>query len=174
MPRSPDAFLHWVKSVAQKSYYEILRVPNDAAPAQIKQAFHAFGLSYHPDRYAEETPEVAAAAAEVFKRGVEAYRVLSRPALRARYDKSLAQGQKRFDEKKIEEKPPPPTGKTLEQVAKGPKAKQFALKADRLLSIGKLEDARLQLVNACQHEPDNQELAERLNLIYEALALEPL
>ncbi len=42
------------------------------------------------------------------------------------------------------------------------------------MTIGKLDEARLQLVNACQCEPFNQELAERLKLVYEALALEPL
>jgi len=29
------------------------------------------------------------------------------------------------------------------------------------------------LVSACQDEPDNTELAERLQIIYEVLALEP-
>jgi hypothetical protein len=32
----------------------------------------------------------------------------------------------------------------------------------------------VQLVTACQCEPDNEELAERLQILYEALALEPL
>ena len=174
MPPSPEAFHHWVEAANKKSYYEILRVPSDAPAASVKSAFHVFALAYHPDRYAQDSRDVVAAAGEVFKRGVEAYRVLSRPELRERYDRGLAQGKKRFDDKRLESSPPPPQGKTLEVVAKTPKGRQFALKADRLLSIGKLEDARLQLVNACQVEPDNEELTERLNLIYEALALEPL
>jgi curved DNA-binding protein CbpA len=171
---SRDAFLHWVAGVHKKSYYDILRVAADASPQAIKSAFHVFALNYHPDRYADEDPEVAAAAGEVFKRGVEAYRVLSRPGLRERYDEALAKGRNRLDEKRVDTAPPPPVGKTLEQVAKTPKGKQWALKADRLLSIGKLEDARLVLVNAVQLEPDNAELQDRLNLIYEAMALEPL
>lgn len=171
---SPESFRHWVTSAEKKSYYEILRVESAAGAPAIKQAFHDFALAYHPDRYAEEAPDVAAASAEVFKRGVEAYRVLSRPELRARYDRELTKGKKRLDEKSVEEKPERPQGKTLEMVAKTRGAKAFAIKADRLLSIGKLEDARLQLVNACQQEPDNTELEERLKLIYEALALEPL
>lgn len=174
MASASDAFRQWIEAVDKKSYYEILRVAKDAKAAAIKAAFHQFALTYHPDQFTDEPREIAVAAAEVFKRGAEAYRVLSRPSLRERYDKALAQGKKRFDEKAVTEPPPRPQGKTLEQVAKTPRGKQFAIKADRLLSIGKLEEARLQLVNACQNEPDNQELAERLNLVYEALALEPL
>jgi curved DNA-binding protein CbpA len=171
---SREAFLHWVAGVHKKSYYDILRVPRDAQPAAIKTAFHLFALNYHPDRYTDEEADVAAAAAEVFKRGVEAYRVLARPELRKRYDEALGRGKNRLDEKRVDTAPPPPVGKTLEMVAKTPKGKQWALKADRLLTIGKLEDARLALVNALQSEPDNAELQDRLNLIYEALALEPL
>jgi hypothetical protein len=58
-------------------------------------------------------------------------------------------------------------------IARTPSAKKLATKADRLISIGELESARVQLVSACQCEPDNEELAERLRFLYEALALEP-
>jgi len=58
-------------------------------------------------------------------------------------------------------------------VARTARGKQLALKADRLISAGKLDEARVQLVGAVQCEPDNTELAERLQIIYEALALEP-
>jgi hypothetical protein len=59
-------------------------------------------------------------------------------------------------------------------VATTPRGKQHAVRADRLIAIGKLDDARVQLVTACQCEPHNGELAERLQALYEALALEPL
>jgi curved DNA-binding protein CbpA len=172
---SPEAFRAWLDSVSRKSYYDLLRLPLDADAASIKAAFHDFALAYHPDRYVDDGPEVTRLAGEAFKRGVEAYRVLGRPALRARYDQGLAKGRLRFDEKAPESEPaPPPMGKTLEAVATTKKGKEHALRADRFLSIGDLEKARLELVNACQCEPDNAELADRLTLVYEALALEPL
>ena len=171
---SKENFIAWLANVDKKSYYEILGLKPNAEQTEVKEAFHEFALVCHPDRYVADPPDLRRAAGEAFKRGAEAYRVLSRRPVRARYDKVLSQGKKRLDEKSIDEKPAPPRGKTLEQVAKTPKAKQFAVKADRLLSIGKLEDARLALTNACQLEPDNTELNERLKLIYEALALEPL
>ena len=60
------------------------------------------------------------------------------------------------------------------QIAATPRAKDFAKKADRLISVGKLEDARVALVTALQDDYNNEELKERLDVLYEALALEPL
>jgi len=39
--------------------------------------------------------------------------------------------------------------------------------------MGKLEEARIQLISACQNDPANAELKERLDILYEALTLEP-
>jgi curved DNA-binding protein CbpA len=170
-----STFVAWAESLPTLSYYGILRVEPNAEPARIKAAFHAFALRCHPDRYVDEGPDVAGAAAEVFKRGVEAYNVLSKPSLRARYDKVLAKGQLRLDPAALESvPPPPPKGKSLEEVAQTPRGKQHAVKAERLISIGHLEQARISLINATMEEPFNEELKERLNLLYEALALEPL
>jgi curved DNA-binding protein CbpA len=171
---TPEKFLAWLAAAETKTYYEILRVPRDVTAEELKQAFHTFALACHPDRAVEEAPEVASAAAEVFKRGVEAYRVLGRPELRGRYDRAVAKGKFRLDDKRVESVPPPPQGKTLEMVARTKRGKELATKADRFLTIGKLEDARLLLTTAVQQEPHNKELSDRLKLIYEALALEPL
>ncbi len=163
-------FLH---SIEQKSYYAILRVPQDASPADVKAAFHDFSLLYHPDRYVDSPVEIGEVATAIFKRGVEAYRCLSRPEARARYDKAQARGATRA-QGPIPPKPPdPPPMRTLETIANNPHAKQYARKADRLLTVGRLEEARVQLVSACQADPYNEELSERLALLYEALALEP-
>ena len=168
-----DALLLYLSSLERKTYYEILGCTTGASPAAIKSAFHAFSLLYHPDRYVDSPREVGALASEIYKRGVEAYRCLSRRQVRARYDRSLARGKIRLDAAIPSTPPPPPPVRTLETIARTPDAKKRAGKADRLISIGKLENARIELVGACQCEPDNQELAERLALLYEALALEP-
>lgn len=168
-----DALGVYLESLARKTYYEILRIDPTAETGTIKKAFHEFSLLYHPDRYVDSAPEVIGAAQDIFKRGVEAYRCLSRGASRERYDQALARGQLRVDGAARPEPRPPPATRTLETIAQSKRAKQFALKADRLLAIGRLDDARVQLVSACQCEPDNDELAERLQLLYEALALEP-
>lgn len=166
-------FVAWAQSLESLSYYDILRVAPESDSKTIQKSFHELSLRCHPDRFVEDGEEVAKAAATVFKRLVEAYHVLKRPDLRKRYDAELARGKKDFDEHAKEEKKTFQQ-RTLYMIAQDPKAKKFAAKADALLSAGKLEDARVQLVSACQNDPMNEELKERLEILYEALALEPL
>jgi curved DNA-binding protein CbpA len=169
-----EALSVFLQSLDKKSYYEILRVAPDAEGAAIQAAFHDFSLLYHPDRFVDSSVDVGAVASEIYKRGVESYRCLSRPKLRARYDRRLARGRVRLDASRASTVPPPVPIRTIESVASTPRGKRFAIKVDRLLAIGKLDDARVELVSACQCEPHNEELAERLKILYEALALEPL
>ncbi|MGA7123674.1 MAG: DnaJ domain-containing protein [Polyangiaceae bacterium] len=168
---SREALALFLSSLDRRNYYEILRIPSDASPPDIKSAFHAFSLLYHPDVYAN-SPDVVAVASEIFKRGVEAYRCLSRRETRARYDRALARGRIRIEPGMPSTRPPPPLVRTLEMVARTPRAKKLAEKADRLIAIAMLDEARVELVSACQCEPDNEELAERLQFLYEAMALE--
>jgi molecular chaperone DnaJ len=64
-----------------KDYYAILGVPRDADTEQIKKAYRALALKYHPDRNPD--PD----AAERFKEATEAYEVLRDPEKRALYDR---------------------------------------------------------------------------------------
>jgi curved DNA-binding protein CbpA len=167
-----STFLAWAESLQTMSYYEILRVPEDASSAEIQQAFHDLSLRCHPDRFVEEGPEVAAAASSVFKRAAEAYNILRKPAFRKRYDTELQKGQLKLDERAVETKKQYEQ-RTLFMIARTMKAKQHAAKADEFLTKGKLDEARVQLITANQHDPNNDELKERLDILYEALMLEP-
>jgi len=62
-------------------YYEELGVPEGANDADLKKAFRAASLKWHPDRNQGDP-----SAEERFKRVNEAYQVLSNPEQRARYD----------------------------------------------------------------------------------------
>jgi curved DNA-binding protein CbpA len=168
-----EALQLYLSSIDKKTYYEILRVGRDAGPLAIKAAFHTFSLLYHPDRFVDSPGEVGAVASEIYKRGVEAYRCLSQRVPRERYDRALARGKIRIDPWLPSTRPPPPLIRTLEMLARTPDAKKLADKADRFIAIGRLEEARVQLALAFQREPENEELAERLQFLYEALALEP-
>jgi len=66
----------------KRDYYEILGVPRDASPEEIKRAYRRAALKYHPDRNPND-PE----AERKFKEAAEAYEVLSDPEKRARYDR---------------------------------------------------------------------------------------
>lgn len=167
-----STFLAWAESLEAMSYYEILRVPEDASQQEIQQAFHALSLRCHPDRFVEEGPEVAKAASAVFKKAAEAYNVLRKPPLRRRYDAELQKGQLTLDERAVEPKKQHEQ-RTLYMIARTPKSKQYAAKADELIARGKLDEARVQLISANQHDPNNDELKERLDILYEALLLEP-
>jgi curved DNA-binding protein CbpA len=168
-----ETFLAWAASLHDVSYYTVLRVPENATMEQVKESFHTIALRCHPDRFVGEPEEVCEAAGEVFKRAVEAYRVLSRTDLREQYDALLAQGTVRIVEGDVPPAPQAPVVRTLEDIAATPKAKGFARRADLLLSVGKLDEARVALVSAVQDDPHNDELKDRLQAIYEAMALEP-
>jgi curved DNA-binding protein CbpA len=168
----PSTFLAWAESLESMSYYEILRLPPNASPNEVQEAFHELSLRCHPDRFVDDGPEVASAAAVVFKRAVEAYNVLRKPVLRQRYDAELMKGQVHFDEHAVQQKQVFEQ-RTLFMIARTPRAKQHAARADQFLSAGKLEEARIQLISANQHDPNNDELKERLDILYEALMLEP-
>jgi curved DNA-binding protein CbpA len=169
-----DALEVFLKSLAKKDYYEILRIGRDADTASVRAGFHEFSLLYHPDQYVDSPADVRETASEIYKRGVEAYRCVSRAPSRERYDRALGRGRIRLDADRPSTAPPPAIVRTLEMVAQTPRAKQYAVRADRLIDAGKLDEARVQLVSACQCEPHNEELGERLQILYEALALEPM
>lgn len=153
------------------NYYEVLRVPRDADSDRIKNAFHELALRCHPDRYIDDAPEVGKAASRVFKRAAEAYRVLSVPTQRQRYDELVKNGKMRMtvDDKlvpKVE-----PKIQTIASITNSADGRRKALLADHHLSLGNLEGARIALIDACNCEPGNEALRERLQMIYEAEAL---
>jgi curved DNA-binding protein CbpA len=172
---TPNTFIAWAESLEQLNYYEVLRIEPAASSAEVQEAFHDLSLRCHPDRFVDDGPEVSAAAAVVFKRAVEAYNILRRPTLRQRYDAELSKtggSALKLDEHAIVEKKKHEQ-RTLFMIAQDVKAKKFAAKADAFLAQGNLESARIQLISAVQNDPGNEELKERLDILYEALMLEP-
>lgn len=68
----------------QSNYYDILKVKQNATPAEIKKAFRKLAVKYHPDKNPGDK-----VAEERFKEITEAYNVLNDDARRAQYDREF-------------------------------------------------------------------------------------
>src|SRR6266852_4204858 len=68
------------------SYYDLLGVPPQAPPEQIRAAYRTLVQLFHPDRLAHLKPESRLFAEERLKALNRAYEVLGDPARRAAYD----------------------------------------------------------------------------------------
>jgi curved DNA-binding protein CbpA len=91
----PDAFQREIREFAKAlpglNYYEVLGVPREADPAEIRDAFFQRSKTYHPDRYfKKELGPYGELLHEVYKRIVAAHDVLRDSKLRGAYDRSLA------------------------------------------------------------------------------------
>ncbi len=163
--------LSWRALLDEASYYELLDVPASADPGEIKAAFHRFALAFHPDGHLDHGPEALAVAQEVFQRGAEAYRVLSDPELRGRYNLELAKGQLRLEaQRDAAARRPSSAVKSLDELCRSAAAKLCAQRADQLISAGNLREARNELRMAIYHDGNaNRELEERLEAVDMAL-----
>ncbi|MGB8329400.1 MAG: molecular chaperone DnaJ [Polyangiales bacterium] len=66
----------------KRDYYLILEIDRTASPDEIKQAFRALAMRFHPDRNPDDP-----SAEDSFKEASEAYAVLSDPERRRQYDR---------------------------------------------------------------------------------------
>jgi curved DNA-binding protein CbpA len=64
-----------------RSHYEVLGVPEDASGQEIRRAFRTLAFRYHPDVY------TGVDAGPRFRELSDAYRVLTDPVTRERYDR---------------------------------------------------------------------------------------
>eukprot|EP00755_Sulcionema_specki_P013025 Sspe_Gene.52899::Locus_29285_Transcript_1_1_Confidence_1.000_Length_1913::g.52899::m.52899/K09527/DNAJC7; DnaJ homolog subfamily C member 7 len=73
----------------RKDYYTILGLDKGAKDAEIKKAYRALALQYHPDKMAsgDVAPEERERNKDIFQDIQEAYSILSDPTKRQRYDR---------------------------------------------------------------------------------------
>lgn len=167
-PQDLERLASWSEVLDDSSYYELLGVLELADAAAIQAAFHEFALSFHPDVHRTSPPEVMAMADRVFRRGTEAYRILSSPELRASYDLALARGQLRLVEGAVAGRTPGAL-RSLEDLCTSAAARLSARKADHEIGAGNLREARRLLQEAISQDGENPALEERLEALDSAL-----
>ena len=69
------------------NYYKILGVDPNASQVEIKERYRFLANAYHPDKFPNDAHKQH--AEEEFKKINQAYQVISVPAQRAEYDRSL-------------------------------------------------------------------------------------
>jgi curved DNA-binding protein CbpA len=158
-----QAIGEWLRALDGFTYYVLLGVANDASPDELKEAFHAFAETFHPDGHTGRPHDEREGIARIFRRGTEAYRVLSDPPLRAGYDASLAEGVAPSVASHRSSLPPSREQiqrgpKRLEDTIRAPNARPFARSAEELAKKGDFKQAKIQLTMARHYEPNNPAL----------------
>src|SRR4051812_852770 len=87
-----ESLRQWLSALDSISYYELFGKAPDTEYDDLRRAFHVFAESFHPDSHRWRHPNEQAAIGRIYRRGMEAWRVLSDVGLRARYDEALKNG----------------------------------------------------------------------------------
>jgi curved DNA-binding protein CbpA len=177
----------WMAVLDKVSHYELLGVQPGSGVDVLHRAYQGFASTFHPDVHLHRSAEERASVNTIFKRGTEAYRVLSDPTLRMRYEeqrtgKSMAPSsgsRAPLPPGSIAPLPstnaagasragPPKPGATsnvtgrLEDFVKQPRARPFAQQAEALAKKGEHAKAKLQLKLAMNFDAGNEALAAYL------------
>jgi curved DNA-binding protein CbpA len=151
-------------------YYTLLQVADDASTDQIRAGFHRFAAKYHPDRFsgAGAEPAKVERAAQIYRRGTEAYKVLTDPKRRKLYDAGLAEGRVRFDPSAV------PAGPVVVHKwpiqVKSPMARPFAVKAEQLYKAGDWGNCKTNLKLALAKDKGNAQLEALLAEVDQRIA----
>jgi curved DNA-binding protein CbpA len=164
------ALRQWLSALDALSYYDVLRAPNDASHDDLRLCFHAFAETFHPDGHLWRAPHEQEAIGVIYRRGAEAWRILSDPALRARYDEALVNGSVRPENLAVEADRPSRPKALLADKLRSPSARPFVLRAEELYKKGDPKQAKIQLVMALHMDRGNPALDAFAKQLDEAIA----
>ncbi len=95
---SRQRVLEWDSKLDRLNYEQVLAVPDDASIESCREAYYRFARAFHPDAHVGADATMLAALTRIFQRGAEAYRVLTDPVLRARWNIAKRSGASRLRE----------------------------------------------------------------------------
>jgi DnaJ-class molecular chaperone len=135
----------------QTDYYRVLGMSSAASEAEIRDAYYKLAARLHPDVHGEGADQAfRQRLTTVFSRVVEAYRVLSDPARRREYDRTLASGSMRMNPGAKVKAPP-----RAEVALRDAHARKFYQLAQQAMETGDARGAVMNLRIALSTEPDS-------------------
>jgi curved DNA-binding protein CbpA len=170
-------FLHEVESRAlaleSLDYFEVLRVPTAASPADIKAAYYRESRLFHPDRFAAvPSSELRDRIGRIYRRVNEAYTVLRDDVKRRRYLSDVTGPERdqklRFTEVDESQVKQEQKQKLEEQFGLTPNGRKFYAAALKELEGGRLEPAERAIKSALMYEPGNAKFKDLLGQIEKA------
>ncbi len=167
-------FIHEVETLAaavdQLDYFGILKIPQGAAPADIKEAYYRESRAYHPDRFAA-VPDAAFRdlVGRIYRRVNEAYTVLRDDRKRAKYvqdvngpDRAKKLRFTEADEAQVKEEQ---KKKIEEQMGTTPNGRKFYAAALVEIQAQRWDAAYRSLKSALMYEPGNARFKEQLAVV---------
>jgi DnaJ-class molecular chaperone len=159
------AIAQWMSVLDDLTYYELFGVDPRAGLEQVRSAYHAFCSTFHPDLHFTRSSDDHQAVSVIFKRGNEAYFVLSDARRREQYDAQLAERREERPRRVsfsplVQSSARSSTAgpRSLEDSVRSPSARPFAKRAEELAAQGDLRQAKLQLALAIFKDPGNDVL----------------
>jgi len=158
-------------------YFQVLRIPHDASPGEIKQAFYRESRTFHPDRFFHvENATLKHHVHELYKRLAEAYAVLRDDRRRRQYLADIQGPERasklRFTEASEAETKAAAKRQSEEEIGTTPRGRQFFATAQQDVQAGRLANAERNLKMALTFEPQNVRYREQLAAVQEAIETE--
>jgi curved DNA-binding protein CbpA len=160
-----------VDPLEQLDYYTLLAIEPAANADDVRRAFHQFAAKYHPDKFIASAAEPGKIerAAQIYRRGAEAYKVLTDSRRRKLYDAQLKNGQLRFDA--LAEAPTDAATQPKWPIkVKSPLARPFATKAEQAFKAGEWGNAKVNLKMALAKDAGNEQIQRLLAEVEQKLA----
>jgi DnaJ-class molecular chaperone len=173
-PQTVIAFEALAGALDDMDYFQILKLGQDAAPADIKKAFYGESRTYHPDRFYHLADKASKErVSSIYKRITEAYYVLRDDTKRKKYLADIT-GPERAQKLRFTEATEVEAKKAAKQEQESeygtnPKSRQFFKTALDDMANERWSQAERNIKMAMTYEPANARYKEKLAEVQQKL-----